>query len=118
MAIDLNLDGYLRGNLFKGKDVVEDACFLTIADVLELDFNGTSKPALKFVDEDRMAALGVQNLKRLVAAFGDRTSKWVGQTVLLTAGPEFQGNPSLLVVPQKPVNKTKVRAAGPEDVEF
>lgn len=104
MAIDLNLDQYTQSRFIKGRDVPE-GLFLTISDVTEETFrDGTSKPCLSFADDDRQVALGAQNLKKLIAAFGPRTSQWVGRTVLLTAGPEYQGNPSLLLMPQMPKN--------------
>lgn len=110
MAIDLDLNQYLGGTTFKGADFAEGAEAFVIEDVIELEFqDGTKKPALTLAGADKKAALGPRNLRTLMKAFGERTSLWIGQEVLLTAGDEFQGRPSLLILPQKRKAKPSVR---------
>lgn len=110
MAMDLDLNQYLGGSTFKGSDFSEGAEAFVIEDVTELEFqDGTKKPALTLVGAEKKAPLGPRNLRKLMGAFGDRTSQWIGQEVLLTAGDEYQGRPSLLILPQKRKAKPSVK---------
>ena len=122
---DLDLKQYLGGDYFKGRDVAEPI-LLTIYGIVEQEFkDGSKKPVLAFEEDDRLAPLGRQNLKRLMEKFGDRTSAWIGRQVMLTQGAEYQGNPSLVVSPygRKAAQPGKPqRAAAPapqeEDIPF
>lgn len=104
MTEDIDLNEFAGGAFFKGRDFADGPEYHTIVDVFVAEFrDGTRKPALTFSDADKQAALGPLNVKSLKTEFGDKTSGWIGRTVMLMAGPEFNGNPSLLVLPQKPL---------------
>lgn len=110
MAMDLDLNQYLGGSTFKGSDFEDGAEEFVIIDVVELEFSdGKRKPALELAGADKKAPVGPRNLRTLMKAFGERTSLWIGQRVLLTAGDEYQGRPALLILPQKSKAKPAVR---------
>ena len=117
MSEDLNLDEFSGGNLYKGRDFEDGPEYHTISDVTVAEFrDGRRKPVLTFIDADKQAPLGPLNVKKLKSDFGERTSQWIGRTVMLMAGPDFNGNPSLIVLPQKPQKAAKGAAgAAPKD---
>jgi hypothetical protein len=103
MTEDYDLNEFTGSKFFKGKDFVDNPEYFTITDVHIAEFkDGRRKPVLSFEDTEKTTPLGPMNVDRLKDKFGDKTSGWVGRTVMLMAGPEFNGNPSLVVLPQKP----------------
>lgn len=92
-------DGY-GGKYVRGADFEDSPEFMTIQDVNLATFNdGSKKLALTFND-GREATVNKRNFTRLVEKWGENPNAWIGRTVMCMAGDKYNGNASLVLLPQ------------------
>lgn len=88
----------------KGRDLADHGqpVTVTVKTVDAIDFEGQGeKFVLEFLETDKKLILNRTNLKAMAAAFGNQTSGWIGQKVVLTVGQVFNGNPGVALAPIK-----------------
>lgn len=104
MSTSYDVTSAISSPWLKGRDLADHGQPVTVTvkmvDAIEFDGQG-EKFVLEFLETDKKLILNRTNLKTMAAAFGNQTSGWHGQKVVLTVGPAFNGNPGVALAPIK-----------------
>ena len=106
---DPTTDGY-GSKYVRGADFTEGPEVLLILDVNRVSFDRDGKNERKYeltFSDDRRATVNKRNYARFVEKWGDDPNKWIGRTVMCMAGDKFNGNISLIMLPQPEQTKLK-----------